>query len=114
MKGRLLSPDVIPPRRKCFAAAAESFAEKIEEMLLRCEEAAVTGELKEAPEKLLSPLLLWQVWEAKWRKLVNTEKVEEMLLGDRSSWKKELKEATEKLLSPLCCSGKSGRQIREN
>ena len=38
-----------------LCAAAESFAEKIEEMLLRCEEAAVTGELKETPEKLLSP-----------------------------------------------------------
>ena len=32
---------------KDFAAAAESFAEKIEEMLLGWEEAAVTGELKE-------------------------------------------------------------------
>ena len=37
-----------------LCAAAESFAEKIEEMLLRWEEAAVTGELKETPEKLLS------------------------------------------------------------
>ena len=45
------SPDDIPLRRKGFAAAAESFAEKIEEMLLGREEAAVTGALKEAPEK---------------------------------------------------------------
>ena len=45
------SPDDIPLRRKGFATAAESFAEKIEEMLLGREEAAVTGALKEAPEK---------------------------------------------------------------
>ena len=44
-------PGDIPLRRKGFAAAAESFAEKIEEMLLGREEAAVTGALKEAPEE---------------------------------------------------------------
>ena len=54
------SPDDIPLRRKDFAAATESFAEKIEEMLLGWEEAAVTGELKETA---LSSLVFWQVWE---------------------------------------------------
>ena len=81
MKGWLLSPDDTPLRRKYFAATAESFAEKIEEMLLRLEEAAVTGELKETPEKLLSPFWLLQVWEAKWRQLKSREKIDEMLLG---------------------------------
>ena len=54
-KAWLLSPDDIPLRRKYFAATAESFSEKIEEMLLGCEEAAVTGELKETA---LSSLVL--------------------------------------------------------